>query len=70
MFHKVPKSCRYDYARVNSNSQKANSSLETHKEEFIQQVVPLKNIRLEVGSAADKIEDRPIFQKLINQELK
>ena len=32
--------------------------------------VPEKNIRVEVGSAADKIEDRPIFYHLIDEELK
>ena len=29
-----------------------------------------KNIRVEVGSAADKIEDRPIFYHMIDDELK
>ena len=32
--------------------------------------VPEKNIRVEVGSAADKIEDRPFFYHLIDEELK
>ena len=33
-------------------------------------VVPVKNIRVEVGSAADKIQDRPVFYHLIDDELK
>ena len=44
--------------------------MEVQKKEFIKQGVPKKNIRLEVGSAADPIKDRPVFQKLIDQELK
>jgi DNA invertase Pin-like site-specific DNA recombinase len=35
------------------------------KEEFLE-----KNIRVEVESAADTIEDRPIFYRLIDDELK
>jgi DNA invertase Pin-like site-specific DNA recombinase len=44
--------------------------LEAQKQEFLQHGVPEKNIRLEIGSAADSISDRPIFQKLIEEELK
>jgi len=44
--------------------------LEAQKKEFIKQGVPKKNIRLEVSSAADPIKERPVFQKLIDQELK
>ena len=69
MFEEIPKTCRYAYARVSSKSQEENSSLETQKQEFIQQGVPKKNIRVEVGSAADPIRERPIFQKLIEEEL-
>ena len=69
MFEEVPKTCRYAYARVSSKSQEENSSLETQKQEFIQQGVPKKNIRVEVGSAADPIRERPVFQKLIEEEL-
>ena len=32
--------------------------------------MPEKNIRIEIGSAADPIKERPVFQKLIDQELK
>ena len=70
MFHEIPKNCRYGYARVSSKSQEDNSSLEAQKEEFIQQGVPKKNIRFEVGSAADPLKERPVFQKLIEEELK
>ena len=44
--------------------------MEAQKEEFIQQGVPKKNIRFEVGSAADPLKERPVFQKLIEEELK
>ena len=70
MFEEIPKNCRYAYARVSSKSQEDNSSLEAQKEEFLRLGVPIKNIRVEVGSAADTIQDRPIFYHLINDELK
>ena len=70
MFEEIPKNCRYGYIRVSSQSQKENSSLECQKEELLKFGVPEKNIRLEVGSATDKIEDRPIFYSLIDDELK
>lgn len=70
MFEGIPRNCRYGYARVSSKSQEANSSLEYQKQEFIKLGVPEKNIRVEVGSAVDIISDRPIFYKLIDQELK
>jgi len=70
MFNEIPKNCRYDYGRVSFKSQEDNSSLEAQKEEFIQQGVPKKNIRFEVESAADPFKERPVFQKLIEKELK
>ncbi len=70
MFEEIPKNGRYGYVRVSSKSQEDNSSLESQKEELMRLGVPEKNIRVEVGSAADKIEDRPIFYHLIDDELK
>ena len=70
MFEEIPKNRRYAYARVSSKSQEDNSSLEAQKEEFLKLGVPVKNIRVEVGSAADKIQDRPVFYNLIDDELK
>jgi DNA invertase Pin-like site-specific DNA recombinase len=70
MFEEIPKNRRYAYARVSSQTQEDNSSLEAQKDEFLRLGVPEKNIRVEKGSAADKIEDRPIFYHLIDQELK
>ena len=61
MFEEIPKNRRYAYARVSSKSQEDNSSLEGQKDEFLRLGVPVKNIRVEVGSAADKIQDRPVF---------
>ena len=69
MFEEIPKNCRYAYARVSSKSQEDNSSLESQKQEFRKLAVPEKNIRIEIGSAADPIRERPIFQKLIEEEL-
>lgn len=70
MFKEVPKNRRFAYARINSITQQDNSSLEAQKQEFIQKGVPEKNIRVEIVSAADKIEDRSIFYHLIEAELK
>ena len=70
MFEQISRTRRFGYARVSSQTQEDNSSLEAQKEEFIQKGVPEKNIRIEVGSAADKIKDRPVFYHLINDELK
>ena len=70
MFQNIPKNCRYGYARVSSQSKEQNSSLESQKQEFLKQGVPEKNIRIEVGSAADTISERPIFYHLIDHELK
>lgn len=70
MFEEIPKNCRYAYARVSSKSQEDNSSLEAQKDEFLRLGVPVKNIRVEVGSAANKIQDRPVFYNLIDDELK
>ena len=61
MFEEIPNNAKYAYARVSSKSQQDNSSLESQKEEFLKLGVPEKNIRVEVGSAADNIKDRPIF---------
>ena len=70
MLEEIPKNRRYAYARVSSKSQEDNSSLEAQKDEFFRLGVPVKNIRVEVGSAADKIQDRPVFYHLIDDELK
>jgi DNA invertase Pin-like site-specific DNA recombinase len=70
MFQEIPTNCRYAYARVSSKSQENNSSLESQEQEFIKQGVPEKNIRVEVGSAADLIRERPLFHNLIENELK
>ena len=69
MFKEIPTNCRYGYVRVSSRSQENNSSLESQKQELIQLAVPEKNIRVEVASAADLIQERPVFQKLIEEEL-
>ena len=69
MFQEIPKNCWYIHARVSSKYQEENSSLEIQNQEFIQHGVPKKNIRIEVSSAGDPIRERPVFQKLIEEEL-
>jgi DNA invertase Pin-like site-specific DNA recombinase len=61
---------KYGYIRVSSKSQEFNSSIESQKKELIRQGIPKTNLRTEIGSAADGIHNRPIFQKLIEKELK
>ena len=70
MFEEIPKNCRYGYVRVSSKSQEENSSLESQKKELLRHWVPQKNIRLEIGSAAEPIRERPVFYHLIENELK
>jgi len=69
MFQEISRNFRYGYARVSSKSQEDNSSLESQKQEFLKLGVPGKNIRIEIGSAADPIRERPVFLKLIEEEL-
>ena len=61
---------KYGYARVSSKSQESNSSLKSQKEQLIQNGIEAENIRIEVGSAANEIKNRPVFQKLMKEELK
>jgi len=69
MFEEILTNCRYGYVRVSSQSQENNSSLESQKQELIRLAVPEKNIRVEIASAADPIRERPVLQKLIEEEL-
>lgn len=61
---------KYGYARVSSKSQESNSSIKSQKEQLIQNGIEAENIRIEVGSAANEIKNRPVFQKLMKEELK
>jgi len=60
---------KYGYIRVSSKSQKSNSSIESQKQELKNNGISEKNIRVEIGSAAESIKDRPLFEKLIEEEL-
>jgi len=60
---------KYGYVRVSSKSQESNSSIESQKQQLIQNGIEDQNIRIEVGSAANEIKNRPVFQKLIQEEL-
>jgi len=61
---------KYGYVRVSSKSQESNFSIESQKQQLIQNGIKPENIRLEVGSAADSLKDRPVFEKLFKEELK
>jgi len=55
---------------VSSKNQESNSSIESQKQQLIQNGIRVKDIRVEVGSRANEIKNRPVFQKLMKEELK
>lgn len=61
---------KYGYIRVSSKSQESNSSIKSQKEQLIQNGIQTENIRIEIGSATNEIKNRPVFQKLMKEELK
>ena len=61
---------KYGYVRVSSKSQEFNSSIKSQTDQLIQNGIQAKNIRVEVGSGANEIKNRPVFQKLMEEELK
>jgi DNA invertase Pin-like site-specific DNA recombinase len=61
---------KYGYVRVSSKTQKSNSSIESQKQQLIQNGIEEENIFVEIGSGANEIKNRSVFQKLINQKLK
>jgi DNA invertase Pin-like site-specific DNA recombinase len=60
---------KYGYVRVSSKSQEFNSSIESQKQLLMQNGIEEQNILVEVGSAANEIKNRPVFQKLMNEKL-
>ena len=44
---------KYGYVRVSSKSQESNSSIESQKQQLIQNGIQAKDIRVEVGSGAN-----------------
>ena len=61
---------KYGYVRVSSKSQESNSSIKSQKDQLIQNGIEAENIRIEVKSGANEIKNRPVFQKLMEEELK
>ncbi len=61
---------KYGYVRISSKSQESNSSIESQKQQLIQNGIEEENIFVEVGSGANEIKNRSVLQKLINQKLK
>ena len=61
---------KYGYVRVSSKTQESNSSIESQKQQLIQNGIEEENIFVEVGSGANEIKNRSVFQNLINQKLK
>ena len=61
---------KYGYVRVSSKSQESNFSIQSQKNQLIQNGIQPENIRVEVGSAANEIKNRPVFKQLMEEELK
>ena len=61
---------KYGYVRVSSKSQESNSSIEFQKQQLIQNGIEEQNIFVEIGSGANENKNRPVFQKLLEEELK
>ena len=61
---------KYGYVRVSSKTQESNSSIKSQKQQLIQNGIEEENIFVEIGSGANEIKNRSVFQKLINQKLK
>jgi len=61
---------KYGYVRVSSKTQESNSSIESQKQQLIQNGIEEENIFVEIGSGANEIKNRSVFQKLITQKLK
>ena len=65
----MPINKKYGYVRVSSKSQEDNSSIQSQKQRLIENGIPEENIFIEVGSAANEIKNRSVFQKLLKQNL-
>lgn len=61
---------KYGYVRVSSKSQESNSSIESQKQLLIEKGIKEENILVEIGSAANEIKNRPVFEKLLKEKLK
>ena len=61
---------KYGYVRVSSKTQESNSSIESQKQQLIQNSIEKENIFIEVGAGTNEIKNRSVFQTLINQKLK
>lgn len=60
---------KFGYIRVSSKSQETNFSLDSQKQELLRRGIEEANIRVEIGSAAKSLQDRPVLNRLINEEL-
>lgn len=61
---------RLQFFFFSSKTQESNSSIESQKQQLIQNGIEEENIFVEIGSGAHEIKNRSVFQKLINQKLK
>ena len=52
---------KYGYARVSSRTQESNSSIQSQKQQLIQNGIEEENIFVEVGSGANEIKNSSIF---------
>jgi DNA invertase Pin-like site-specific DNA recombinase len=57
------------YAYVSSTSQESNSCIKSQKQQLIKNEIEEENIFVEVGSGANEIKNRSVFQKLKENHL-
>ena len=60
---------KYGYVVISFKSQESNLSIESQKQQLIQNGIEEENIFVEVGSAANEIKNRSVFQKLKENDL-
>ena len=60
---------QHGYVRVSTKQQEDNSSINSQKQLLIKNGILEENIYVEVGSAANEIKNRPVFQKLLSETL-
>jgi DNA invertase Pin-like site-specific DNA recombinase len=52
---------KYGYVRVSSKTRESNSSIESQKQQLIQNGIEEENIFVEIGSGANEIKNQSVF---------
>lgn len=70
MFSEINKNDRYGYITVSSQSEESHSWIKSQKQELMKKGIEKENIWVEIGLAANLIKNRPIFEDLIQNQVK